>query len=155
MDLAHAKYVVRYEIPRRAGATRDRMIRFVVWRLPRRMVMWAGFRIILHGTTGQWSRQEVPAPTAMDAMQRWDVPQDDNAPKVPSSPADGLVVREETLFRVGDALRRASLGRAADRSDRHCLPGPERRRAPRHLAGRRLRAALRDRQKAPGHEGLA
>lgn len=60
---------VRYHA-RRQG---DAAIRWVVWRLPRRVVMWAAYRVIANATTGPWRNQEVPALTAMDAIERWGV----------------------------------------------------------------------------------
>lgn len=83
----YLNYLIRHELPYRAGRARDAAIRFVVWRLmPRRMVMWAGFRIISHATTGRWSNQEVPRLTAMEAMDRWDRDNSRAAPTPSPSP---------------------------------------------------------------------
>lgn len=50
----------------------DRTIRWIAWHLPKRLVMWAAFRVISHATTGKYSNQNVPELTAMDAMKRWE-----------------------------------------------------------------------------------
>lgn len=40
--------------------------------LPRRLVMWSTVRLMAHATTGQFSTQNVPDLSAMDALKRWD-----------------------------------------------------------------------------------
>lgn len=50
----------------------DDAIRWIAWRLPRRLVAWCGYRIGAHATTGEYSHQVVPALNFMDAMRRWD-----------------------------------------------------------------------------------
>ena len=45
---------------------------FIAWRLPRPLVKWCAVRLGVHATVGQWSSQEVPLLTFMDALQRWD-----------------------------------------------------------------------------------
>ena len=54
-----------------AGKARDRALRWAAWHLPHRIVMWCGYRIIAHATSGEYSNQVVPELTAMDAMNRW------------------------------------------------------------------------------------
>lgn len=49
----------------------DSLWRNVAGRLPRRLVMWCGYRIIVHATTGAYGQTLVPELTAMDAMKRW------------------------------------------------------------------------------------
>lgn len=49
----------------------DAMIRWVAWKLPHRLVMWCGYRIGAHATTGQYGNQVVPELNFMDAMKRW------------------------------------------------------------------------------------
>lgn len=44
---------------------------WIAWRLPRTLVMWCAMRVGAHATQGQYSDQEVPALTFMDAMKRW------------------------------------------------------------------------------------
>lgn len=59
------------------GAMSRRMDKFwmkLAWCLPRALVKWCAYRVGAHATQGQWSNQEVPALTFMDAMKRWDEP---------------------------------------------------------------------------------
>ncbi len=51
----------------------DTLCRSVAWCLPRRLVMWAYFRVVAEATTGEHSNTEVPALTAMDAIKCWDI----------------------------------------------------------------------------------
>ncbi len=51
----------------------DRIAQWIAWQLPRRLVKWCGFRIGAHATQGQWSAQEVPVLSFMDAMRRWEI----------------------------------------------------------------------------------
>ena len=45
---------------------------WLIWRLPRTMVMWCGMRIGAHATTGDYGTTLVPDLTFMDAMKRWE-----------------------------------------------------------------------------------
>lgn len=65
------RYWARYEVKERCRRAGDRAVRALAWRLPNRLVMWAGFRIISNATTGRWSNQVVPDLGAMEAMKRW------------------------------------------------------------------------------------
>jgi hypothetical protein len=49
----------------------DAAIRFIVWRLPKRVVMWAYIRVAAHATTGPYGSTVVPELTMMDALRRW------------------------------------------------------------------------------------
>ena len=49
----------------------DRLIRWIVWKLPRRIVYWSALRLGAYATQGKYSNQEVPALTFMDAIDRW------------------------------------------------------------------------------------
>jgi len=49
----------------------DRFMRWVAWRLPRRLVMWAALRVVAYATQGDYSDTVVPDLTAMDALKRW------------------------------------------------------------------------------------
>ncbi len=51
----------------------DRLARWIAWKLPRRVVMWCGFRIGADATSGEWGAQSVPDLNFMDAMRRWRV----------------------------------------------------------------------------------
>lgn len=55
----------------RMTKAKERMIRRVVWRLPRSVVMWAAVRVIANATTGRYANQVVPELSAMDALERW------------------------------------------------------------------------------------
>lgn len=50
----------------------ERMLRWFVWHLPRKLVYQCAIRVIAHASTGQYSDQVVPELTAMDALERWD-----------------------------------------------------------------------------------
>ncbi len=46
--------------------------RWLAWRLPRPLIMWAAVRLLCHGTGGKYGNTVVPELTAMDALKRWD-----------------------------------------------------------------------------------
>ena len=50
----------------------ERLIRVIVWQLPRRVVYWAAIRALAHATTGKYGTQIVPELMAMDVLKRWD-----------------------------------------------------------------------------------
>jgi len=50
---------------------RDKLYRNIAWLLPRQLVMWCTMRVIAYATSGQFSGQNVPKLTAMDAVGRW------------------------------------------------------------------------------------
>lgn len=52
--------------------TEGKVLRWIVWMLPRKIVMWSFVRVAAHATMGKWSNQIVPELTAMDALKRWD-----------------------------------------------------------------------------------
>lgn len=58
-----------------ATKLRDKIIRAIVWKLPKRVVMWAAVRVMAHATTGEYSNQIVPELSALDALKRWPVDQ--------------------------------------------------------------------------------
>lgn len=49
----------------------DSIARWLAWRLPRRVVMWATVRVGAHATTGQYGKTVVPELTFTDALSRW------------------------------------------------------------------------------------
>jgi hypothetical protein len=65
------KYLVEKQI--------DKVLRWIVWRMPRRMVMWAYVRVVAHATTGRHGDQIVPELLAMDALRRWDDESEDRS----------------------------------------------------------------------------
>jgi len=50
----------------------DRFWWWLAWRLPRRLAYLTTVRVATNATQGEWSKQEVPALTAMDALRRWE-----------------------------------------------------------------------------------
>ena len=50
----------------------ESVIRWVAWRLPRKLVMWCYARVAAHATTGEYGNTIVPELTMMDAWSRWD-----------------------------------------------------------------------------------
>lgn len=50
----------------------DRIILWLAWHLPKRLVYWCAVRVMAHATTKTWSSQEVPSLYAMDALKRWE-----------------------------------------------------------------------------------
>ena len=49
----------------------DNFWQWLAWHLPRRLVMWCGYRIGAFATQGEWSWQVVPELEFMIAMKRW------------------------------------------------------------------------------------
>jgi hypothetical protein len=45
--------------------------RWLAWRLPRPLVLWAAVRLIAQATMDQYSDTVVPELKAMDALERW------------------------------------------------------------------------------------
>lgn len=43
----------------------------IAWKLPKSVVMWAGYRVVAHATTGAYSAQHVHDLEAMTALARW------------------------------------------------------------------------------------
>jgi hypothetical protein len=50
---------------------KDKILMWIAWKLPRRLVMWCACRVIANATTGIYANQVVPELKAMDALQRW------------------------------------------------------------------------------------
>ena len=44
---------------------------WIVWRLPKTLIMWATIRLVAHATTGQYDTTIVPELSAMNALKRW------------------------------------------------------------------------------------
>ena len=53
--------------------TREKFIRWIVWKLPSDIVYWAAIRLVAHATQGRYSSTIVPELSAMDALKRWEV----------------------------------------------------------------------------------
>jgi hypothetical protein len=58
---------VKYEINKQG----DALLRAIVWKLPKRLVMWSYIRVAAHATTGEYGNTVVPELTMMEALQRW------------------------------------------------------------------------------------
>jgi hypothetical protein len=56
----------------RATKLKEKVLRWIAWKLPRSLVQWVYIRVVLHATNGKWGNTIVPNITAMDALQRWD-----------------------------------------------------------------------------------
>jgi hypothetical protein len=67
-NLRYEAHNLRYEANKRA----ERALMWLVWRLPRKVVMWSTVRVIANATTGEYQNQIVPDLTALEALKRWD-----------------------------------------------------------------------------------
>ena len=53
---------------------KQRLPWWLAYKLPQNVVYFASIRLMVHGTTGQYSNQVVPELRAMDALERWGSP---------------------------------------------------------------------------------
>jgi hypothetical protein len=51
---------------------RERVIRWIVWHMPRSVIYWAGVRLWAHGTQGAWGNTEAPTLRVDQALRRWE-----------------------------------------------------------------------------------
>lgn len=51
---------------------KNRVYRWIAYRLPRKVVYWAVIRAGAHATTGKYNTTEVTAITTMEVLQRWE-----------------------------------------------------------------------------------
>ncbi len=51
---------------------KEKVLMWIVWRLPKKIVMWCAVRVGAHATTGKYERQIVPELNFMDALKRWE-----------------------------------------------------------------------------------
>ena len=51
----------------------DRMSQWLAWRLPKPVVMWCGYRMGAHATSGQWANVSPNTVTFFDMVDRWAV----------------------------------------------------------------------------------
>lgn len=49
----------------------EKVLMFIAWRLPKKLVMWCGYRIGAFATMGEYETTVVPELTFLDAMERW------------------------------------------------------------------------------------
>lgn len=52
---------------------KERIAIAIAWALPKRIAYWCAMRVGANATQGQYSSQEVPALSFMDAVRRWDM----------------------------------------------------------------------------------
>ena len=62
---------MRIELKYRVRRNQEKIVRWVVWHLPKKVVMWAYFRVLAHATTGKYGTTVVSDITAMDAVDRF------------------------------------------------------------------------------------
>jgi hypothetical protein len=100
----------RYELRKR----KERLIRWVVWRLPREIVMWSYIRIAAHATTGKYGDTVVPEIKMMDALKRWDdVDEGDESMATHGQDIQPLTWRQFVLTAVAAIILRAAYRRVA------------------------------------------
>lgn len=73
--------------------TMDKVIRWLAWKLPHRLVAWCGYRIGAYATTGVYDRQIVPEMGFMEAMGRWDDMIDGKIPTMPQTSSEAILFR--------------------------------------------------------------
>lgn len=56
-----------YKIPEKVGV-------FVAWHLPRFIVYWCAIRLFAHGTAGRWGNTDPGKMDCMEALKRWEQP---------------------------------------------------------------------------------
>ena len=67
------KIVLRYDLIRYdMHRMPEKMCMWIVWKLPRQLVMWCAIRLMAHATTGQYGNQEPDRVSIMEALKRWD-----------------------------------------------------------------------------------
>jgi hypothetical protein len=49
----------------------EKLIMWLVWKLPRKLVYWCAIRVGAHATTGKYGTTEPPKLLFMDAIKRW------------------------------------------------------------------------------------
>lgn len=49
----------------------ERVLMWIAWHLPRKVVYWCSIRLMANETQGPYSSQIVPELKAMDALERW------------------------------------------------------------------------------------
>lgn len=55
----------------RSSSVMEKLAMTIAWLLPHDVVMWCFIRVVAHATTGEYGATEVPALTAVDALDRW------------------------------------------------------------------------------------
>lgn len=72
-ELGWSRQGMKWLLKNQAEYYRDAFYQMVVWNLlPKKLVMWAGVRMMAHASTGRWGNQEVGTISMMEMLQRWD-----------------------------------------------------------------------------------
>jgi hypothetical protein len=52
----------------------EKFLRWLSWRMPRKLVYWCAIRLMVHATGGRWESTNVPGLSITDALVRWEYP---------------------------------------------------------------------------------
>ena len=66
-----ARWLYDCHLRYKARKSRERLMMWIAWHLPRDLVMWCYIRVGANATTGKYEREIVPEVRMMDALQRW------------------------------------------------------------------------------------
>ena len=50
----------------------DTIARKIAWMLPKKIVMWAYYRVLAYATSGKWGHEYVDDLSPMTVIKRWD-----------------------------------------------------------------------------------
>jgi len=50
----------------------EEFCRWLAWRLPRSVAVWATIRVATYASGGEWSDQDITTLTVVSAVQRWE-----------------------------------------------------------------------------------
>ncbi len=59
------------KVSSKGGEMKEKLTMWIVWHLPRCMIVWAAIRLMAHATTGEYAHQDTSAITFADALNRW------------------------------------------------------------------------------------
>ena len=62
---------ILWDLKYRKSKIKENAWMWLVWKLPRTLIMWSTIRLVSHATTGEYGNTIVPELSAMDAIQRW------------------------------------------------------------------------------------
>lgn len=51
---------------------KDKVCRWIAWKLPKKLVYFCAIRLLAYATTGRYSDTIVPELSGMDALGRWE-----------------------------------------------------------------------------------
>ena len=49
----------------------EKLLMFIAWRMPRKLVYWCSIRLMANATTGIYGNTIVPELSAIEALNRW------------------------------------------------------------------------------------